>query len=371
MRIGFDAKRAYFNYSGLGNYSRNTIGYLSHKYPDNEFYLYIPRKRNQIRNGTLKNQTLAYPQSWRDRNFSSFWRSYWLGKQLVRDRIDLFHGLSNEIPFDIVRNHVPTVVTIHDLIYLRFPEWYKPIDRKIYTMKAKFSCWNADRVIAISEQTRADIIHYFNIPEEKIDVVYQGCDPDFNEQWKDGRKLELSEKYQLPDSYILYIGTIEPRKNLLQVIKARHLGNLDIPLIVVGRSTPYIKEIHTYIAEHSLKNITFLQDVPNEDLPGIYQMADAFIYPSRFEGFGIPILEALFSRTPVITSNGGCFQEAGGQSSMYVDPDDTNEMIHAIRNILEDENLRSVMKEKGYEHAQKFREDIIADNLMEVYRKVY
>ncbi|MCK5463163.1 MAG: glycosyltransferase family 4 protein, partial [Bacteroidales bacterium] len=184
-------------------------------------------------------------------------------------------------------------------------------------------------------------------------------------------KQNLSQRYHLPASYLLYIGTIEPRKNLLQVIKARHMGNLDIPLIIIGRSTPYIKQINEYIAEHSLKNITFLQDVPNDDLPGIYQLADAFIYPSRFEGFGIPILEALFSRTPVITSCGSCFKEAGGNSSVYVDPDDTEEMIHAIRLVLEDENMRTEMQETGYEHAQKFKEEIIADNLMEVYRKVF
>jgi glycosyltransferase involved in cell wall biosynthesis len=230
---------------------------------------------------------------------------------------------------------------------------------------------NADRVIAISEQTRSDIIQYFKTPEEKIDVVYQGCDPNFYEQWDEAEKQKLSQRYSLPASYLLYVGTIEPRKNLLQVIKARHRGKLDIPMIVIGRSTPYIKRIHEYITEHSLKNITFLQDVPNEDLPGIYQLADAFIYPSRFEGFGIPILEALFSRTPVITSSGSCFDEAGGKSSMYVDPDDTDEMIHAIRLVLENEKLRSEMQENGYEHARKFKEDIIADNLMEVYRKVF
>jgi glycosyltransferase involved in cell wall biosynthesis len=370
MRIGFDAKRAYFNYSGLGNYSRNTIRYLSQKFPDNEFYLYIPGTKNQIRNGTDKNHTLVYPRSWKDRKFSSFWRSYWLGKQLVRDGLDLYHGLSNEIPFDIIKNHVPSVVTIHDLIFLRFPDWYNPIDRRIYSRKAKFSCMNADRVIAISRQTRADIIQYFQIPEDKIDVVYQGCDPDFYEPWDDAEKIQLASKYHLPASYLLYVGTIEARKNLLQLIKARHKGNLDIPLIVIGRSTPYIKQVHEYIKNHSLKNITFLQDVPNSDLPGIYQLAEAFIYPSRFEGFGIPILEALFSGTPVITSSGSCFDEAGGKSSLYVNPDDTDEMIHAIRLVLENEKLRSEMQEKGYAYAQRFKQDIIADNVMEVYRKI-
>ncbi len=370
MRIGFDAKRAYFNYSGLGNYSRNTIRYLSQKFPDIECYLYIPKKKNQIPNGAFTNHTLVYPQSWKGRNFSSLWRSYWLGKELVRDGIQLYHGLSNEIPFDIIKNNVPSVVTIHDLIFLRFPEWYKAIDRKIYGKKARFSCTNADRVISISEQTRSDIVNYFRTPEEKIDVVYQGCDPDFYEQWTEGAKQTLKQKYHLPASYLLYVGTIEPRKNLLQVIQARHRGKLDIPLIIIGRSTPYIRQIHEYIASNSLKNITFLKDVPNEDLPGIYQMADAFVYPSRFEGFGIPILEAIFSRTPVITSKGGCFRETGGESSIYVDPDDTDELIHAIRLVLENVQLRTEMQEKGYNHACKFKDENIADNLMEVYRKV-
>ena len=370
MRIGFDAKRAYFNYSGLGNYSRNTIRLLSRHFPENDYYLYIPRKKNQITHGTYPNHTLVYPKSWKARNLSSFWRSYWLGKQLVLDGLDLYHGLSNEIPFDIHHNRVPSVVTIHDLIFLRFPEWYPPIDRKIYSRKAAFACLHADRVVAISRQTRSDIIHYLGTPEEKIDVVYQGCDPGFYREWNGSEKQEIVSRYQLPDTYLLYVGTIEPRKNLLQVIKSRHLGKLDVPLIVIGRMTPYIKQIRKYMTEHSLRNITFLQDIPNNDLPGIYQQAEAFIYPSRFEGFGIPILEALFSRTPVITSSGSCFNEAGGQSSIYVDPDNTEEMAHAIRRVLDSGDLRAEMKKKGYEHAQKFRDEIIANNLMEVYRKV-
>jgi glycosyltransferase involved in cell wall biosynthesis len=370
MRIGFDAKRAYFNYSGLGNYSRNTIRQLSTHFPENDYYLYVPRKRNQITNGTYPNHTLVYPRSWKTRNLSSFWRSYWLGKQLLRDGLDLYHGLSNEIPFDMPGQRVPSVVTIHDLIFLRFPEWYPPIDRKIYSRKAAFACSHADRIVAISRQTRSDIIQYLGTPEEKIDVVYQGCDPGFCREWTGSEKLEIIRKYQLPDTYLLYVGTIEPRKNLLQVIKSLHLGKLDVPLIVIGRTTPYIKQIRQYMAEHSLKHIVFLQDIPNDDLPGIYQQAGAFIYPSRFEGFGIPILEALFSRTPVITSRGSCFDEAGGPSSIYVDPDNTEEMADAIKRLLESVDLRAEMKEKGYEHARKFTDEIIANNLMEVYRKV-
>ena len=370
MRIGFDAKRAFFNFSGLGNYSRNTIAYLGSKYPENEYHLYIPRRKLRIPNGEMSKYTLEYPQSWTGRKLSSFWRSYWLGKRLEKDRIEVYHGLSNEIPFDLPRPKVRSVVTIHDLIFMRYPEWYRPIDRKIYVKKAKHACQEADRIIAISNQTSSDIQEYTGTSPDRIDVVHQGCDPVFYSPVSEDGKKQLKQKYSLPSDYILYVGTIEPRKNLLKIVQALHSGSLDIPLIIIGRATPYIETVREFIGEHGMKNIRFLKDVPNEDLPGIYQLADAFIYPSRFEGFGIPILEALFSRTPVITSSGSCFDEAGGKSSMYIDPDDTDEMIHAIRLVLEDKKRRSEMQEKGYEHAQKFKEEIIADNLMEVYRKV-
>jgi glycosyltransferase involved in cell wall biosynthesis len=149
-----------------------------------------------------------------------------------------------------------------------------------------------------------------------------------------------------------------------------HLKSINIPLIVIGRSTPYLEKVHRFIADTSMPNIHFLKDVPNGDLPGIYQMADIFIYPSRFEGFGIPILEALSSGTPVITSKHGCFPEAGGPSSEYVDPDDTEEMASSILKILGDSDLREKMKKEGLEHALGFRDTIIAENIMQVYRKL-
>ncbi len=370
MRIGFDAKRAFFNFSGLGNYSRNIIRYLGKKFPEHDYFLYIPKRKFSIRNGESGKHNLVYPQSWAGKNFSSLWRSYWLGKKLESDGIDLYHGLSNEIPFDMPRPDVRSVVTIHDLIFLRFPEWYNSIDRCIYTKKARHSCHEADRIIAISEQTRSDIQEFFGISPDKIDVVYQGCDPAFYSQVNDEEKIRLTEKYALPPAYLLYVGTIEPRKNLLSIVQAMHMGSLDIPLIIIGRPTHYLEKVRKFIGEHSMKNVSFLQNVPNEDLPGLYQMAEVFIYPSRFEGFGIPILEALSSRTPVITSTGSCFAEAGGKSSAYVDPDKPGELAETIRKILDDKELQNTMSTEGYAHALQFTEDIIAENIMQVYRKV-
>ncbi len=369
MRIGFDAKRAFFNFSGLGNYSRNTIRNLGTRFPEHEYYLYIPKRKNRVLNGEFEKHTLAYPQSWIGKKLSSFWRSYWLGRRLESDGIDLYHGLSNEIPFDMPRP-VRSVVTIHDLIFLRFPEWYKPIDRRIYIKKSRHSCREANRIIAISEQTRSDIQEFFGISPDKIDVVYQGCDPSFYSPVDDKEKARLYEKYSLPRVFLLYVGTIEPRKNLLSIVQAMHMDSLDIPLVVIGRPTAYLEKVRQFIREHSMKNIAFLQNVPNEDLPGLYQMAEIFIYPSRFEGFGIPILEALSSSTPVITSTGSCFPEAGGKHSAYIDPDNPEELAATIRKILDDKDLQETMRAKGFAHAMQFTEDIIAENIMQVYRKI-
>jgi glycosyltransferase involved in cell wall biosynthesis len=369
MRIGFDAKRAFFNFSGLGNYSRNTIRSMGTRFPEHDYFLYIPKRKYRIQNGEFEKHTLVYPQSFTGRNLPWLWRSYWLGRKLREDGIELYHGLSNEIPFDMPTPGVRSVVTIHDLIYMRYPGWYKPIDRAIYIRKARHAARKADRIIAISGQTGSDIQEFIGVSPEKIDVVYQGCDPAFYSPVRDTEKSRIKEKYGLPGEYLLYVGTIEPRKNLLKIIQALEMDSHEIPLIVIGRATPYLEKVRQFIHEHSIQNIFFLRDVPNEDLPGIYQMAKIFIYPSRFEGFGIPILEALASLTPVITSTGGCFSEAGGKSTSYVDPESAEELAVTIRKILDDSQLQDSMKRDGFEHSLQFTEDRITDNIMQVYRK--
>ena len=370
MRIGFDAKRAFFNFSGLGNYSRNTIRQMSRGFPENEYYLYIPKNKGQIENQVLENQTPVFPSTPVARKFSSFWRSFWLSKALERDGIDLYHGLSGEIPFGIHKYSVKTVVTVHDLIFLRYPHWYKAIDRAIYTRKSRYACFHADRIIAISGQTKRDIMEYFDTSSDKIDVVYQGCDPAFYTQVDEQKKGSLRKKYSLPAQYLLYVGTIEPRKNLLQIVRALHISGSGLPLVVIGRETPYAKIVRQYISEHRQDNILFLGRVPNEDLPALYQMAAIFIYPSRFEGFGIPMLEALNSGTPVITSKGSCFSEAGGPHSRYIDPDQPEDIAASIIKIMEDPGLARQMSEMGKKHAERFREETMAPAIMDVYRKV-
>ena len=304
------------------------------------------------------------------RLFRDYWHSFYLSKELMRDRIQIFHGLSHEIPFNFPKKQVKSIVTIHDLIFLRLPHMYRLIDRTIYETKFRYSCKASDRIIAVSRQTADDIREFFHIPNEKIDVVYQGCNPVFNAEVPLIEKEILRMKYLLPKSFLLYVGTIEERKNLLTLIKALHFSKIDIPLVVIGKPTPYLNKVIEFIERHSLVNIIFCDMVQDQDLPGLYQLADLFVYPSFFEGFGIPILEALYSRVPVITSRSSSMTEAGGEHTLYVDPNNVEEMSAAIKKVLFDRELQEKMIAEGYRHARKFDADKVAANIMKVYNKV-
>lgn len=376
MRIGLDAKRAVFNLTGLGNYSRDVIRILLERYPENQYFLYSP---GFIENPRLKfltnsdNFTLRTPSSHIDKMFESYWRSFRVVRELMADKLDIYHGLSNELPFGIKESKLKTVVTVHDLIFLRYPQTYSFIDRNIYTKKISHCCRTADRIIAISEQTKKDIIHYLDVSEEKIDVVYQGCSPLFKNEMDKGKLLKVKERHKLPDNYILCVGTVEERKNLASLVGAFNLmkDKHDTYLLVVGKKTAYIDTVMQEVNRFNLQDrVIFLQNVDFDDLPAIYRLAKVFVYPSIFEGFGIPIIEAMYSKTPVVTTAGGCFPEAGGPGSKYVDSNNPEQIKSAIEEILDDESLSRSMAESGYNYVQKFNEQKIAEEIMNVYRRV-
>ncbi|MBL4715895.1 MAG: hypothetical protein COC01_03830 [Bacteroidetes bacterium] len=376
MNIGFDAKRAFFNYSGLGNYSRGLIDSISQCYPQNQYFLYTPFPNANRRIQFIeerKNIEVRNPKENLDRVFPSYWRSIKITDQLKTDNIDIYHGLSNELPLNIERSNAKKVVTIHDLIFLRYPEFFPFLDRTFYKVKFKKACENADKIIAISEQTKNDIIEFYKIDSTKIDVVYQTCNSIFSNQAKDNEKLEIKEKYGLYKKFILSVGTIEKRKNLLSLVKAFNLVKDDIPhdLVVIGKETKYFKKVQKFISENGLENrVRVIRDVMFVDFPIIYQIADAMIYPSLFEGFGIPIIEALFSKTPVITTNSGCFPEAGGPDSIYVDSNNIEELQTAIINVLTDDKLRMSMIDNGFKYVQQFKHQKVSENLMNVYQSL-
>jgi len=376
MKLGYDGKRAIFNMTGLGNYSRTLLRSLSQYYPDNRYFLYTPGYEHHQRLDFLRQSTnisVRTPRTLMSRSCKPLWRSYLVTHDLQSDGIELFHGLSNELPYAVTRSGAKSIVTIHDLIFLRYPELYSRIDRKIYRSKVNYACRAADRIVAVSEQTRQDIIGFLDVDPARIKVVYQSCDPIFYQVAEEAHKRQVREKHGLPSQYILYVGTIERRKNLLGIIKALPLlkQSLDVHLVVIGRGRGYKEEVLAYVKAQGLTaRVHFLTNVPFADFPAIYQMASAFVLPSLFEGFGIPITEALWSNCPVITSAGGCFAEAGGPSSIYVAPGDDAALANAIMRVLEDGDLAKKMRVDGYAYVQRFRDETTAAVMMGLYQEI-
>ncbi|RXK85620.1 glycosyltransferase family 4 protein [Filimonas effusa] len=378
MKIAFEAKRAYTNGTGLGHYSRTLLSSLAVNFPEHSYYLCTPRLTDRYNAAAFSNMQVVTPQRFPSRLFTSAWRSSWVKKDLKRLGIDLYHGLSHEIPMGIQHTGIKTVVTIHDLIFERYPGQFNAIDVKIYRKKFSYACAHADRVIAISQQTKDDIMHYYGTPAEKIDVCYQSCNPMFAGRVSEEERRVIRERYQLPERYYLYVGSVIERKNLLTICKAVKALQNDIPLVVIGDGDGYKKQVLQYIAENGLGDkILFLSDRAEtkglasfrsaEDFPAIYQQAICMIYPSIFEGFGIPVLEALFSQIPVITSNLSCLPEAGGPGAWYIDPYDVGQLAEGMRCFATDAVLCRERAAQGVAYAQNFTADKCAAAVMQVY----
>lgn len=374
MKIGFDAKRAAQNRTGLGNYSRFVLQMLADFAPDNEYVLYIPDERKASLLGSLKGTFLQkFPKGGCWRKLCSLWRVWGITFDIQADGIGLYHGLSNELPLNIRKaKNVKSIVTIHDLIFLRYPECYPLIDRTIYNYKFRKACQHADRIVAVSECTKRDIVQLYHVNPDKIDVVYQGCDEQFKQPASDEKKAEVKRRYSLPERYIFYVGSIEERKNLLLLAKALLHLDESFQVIAVGKHTPYADRVDAFVREHRLENrFRMIHSVPFADLPALYQLSATFVYPSRYEGFGIPLLEALHSGVPAIGAHGSCLEEAGGPCSLYVAPDDDKALADAIKRTYSDEALRNRMIQEGRIYARRFEPELIAKQMLDCYRRCF
>lgn len=367
MKIGFDAKRAFLNASGLGNYSRNTLNSLHKYYPDNQFVLFTPEiKTNLFHN--YKQFDVISPDSSISKIFKSFWRSFSLSGQLKKNKLDLFHGLSNELPEGIHKSEIPAVVTIHDLIFMRFPEFYKPIDRKIYYSKVKYACTSAKKIIAISDQTKNDIVEFLKINPDKIEVIYQSISPKF---YKPQKTESITTKYGISDNFILAVGTIEARKNQLSILKAIHAKKIDTQVVFVGKPTNYSFEIMKFISENKMDDqVKFLNNIPRKDLVGLYQLAKLSVYISVYEGFGLPVIESMASSCPVITSNVSCLPETAGGAAVLCAPGDSYELGIQIKKMLQDEKFRNEWIQKGRERAKIFHPEFFSKKMISLYSDI-
>ena len=368
MRIGFDAKRALNNYTGLGNHARILLNAMMRDYPANDYLVFTPKVEQYLFPELQGRFELCLPEGMMR---GGIWRSWGLTGDLVKRQVQLFHGLSNELPFNIHRSGIKTVVTIHDLIFLKHTEQYPFTDRQIYALKTRYAVKHAHKIIAVSQETKKDLMHFYQVPEEKMEVIYPSVDINF--QTSVSYDVSLSEAYELPAKFILNVGSFFPRKNQKTLIEAFALikDKIEEDLVLVGAYGSVMEEVEALIAEKKLgSRVKIVTTVSNADMPGVYRLASLFVFPSLFEGFGAPVLEALFSGVPVIASKGGAIEEAAGEGAIIVDPRSVEEMADAMLKVLSSKTVQQQMREAGYKHAQTMTDKVFAEKTMQVYQQV-
>ena len=363
MRIGFDAKRLFLNNTGLGNYSRTLVRNLVKYFPDHSYYLYSPRVEKNKENTFFfeqDNVKIITPQ----KGGGAAWRSRGVLKEIKKDGIDVFHGLSNELPYGISQLETKSVVTIHDVIFERYPKQYGIFDRLMYRSKTKNAIAQSDRVVSISNQTTEDLVKYYYAPLEKISLLYQTCNPSFTD------KPSLLE--QKENKYFLYVGSVIERKNLISILQAMDC----IPkeqrqkLIIVGTGNSYYKRAKNYAEKNGLEPwLEWKGSMDNSGLRSLYENAIALIYPSIFEGFGIPVIESMFAGRPVITSNLSSLKEAGGEAAMLIDPFSVSELAAAMQTIC-DKDFQSSLLAKIPKHLEQFDPKNLSNQLIGIYESL-
>jgi glycosyltransferase involved in cell wall biosynthesis len=368
LRIGFDAKRLFNNFTGLGNYSRTLVNNLVHYYPEQEYHLFTPKiKRNQETLPFLNYLSIKVHQS--PHRFSGYWRTFSMTSTLQKKGIQIYHGLSHEIPVGTPQKGIKSVVTIHDLIYKRHPEFFPFVDRQLYDLKYKYACQKANKIVAVSQATKQDIIELYGIAPEKVEVIYQTCNDRFKRFLAQEDRDAVLHQHHLPSEFMLYVGSIIPRKNLKTIIEAMAIlpPAVRIPLVVVGEGSSYKQQVLETIKNLQLQDWVLFPKTHYEELPALYQQANLFLYPSFYEGFGIPILEALYACTPVIAADNAALKEAGGGGAHYVQPTDIEMMAYAMEKIITDANYAQSLADAGQEHLTQFDSRLLSKQLMDLY----
>lgn len=371
MRIGFDAKRAFANKTGLGNYSRFVLDALTTHEPGHEYLAYTPKNNQHLFDG-FPSGSIRYPRGFVDQKLSAYWRYSRITRQLHAEHVDIYHGLSNEIPQGLRQAGIRSVVTIHDLIFERLPHLFKPVDRAIYRHKFQSACKRADSVVAVSDQTRRDLIELYSVDDAKIKVIYQDCNPVFQKQLTLEESSRICAEYGIGGPFVLCVGTLEERKNQHRLVEAfAHLKDHDFKLILVGKPTGYLQKIKDTIQRLKLENrVLLLHNVSTPHLPALYQQAEVFTYISIYEGFGIPIVEALHSGTAVLAAKGSCLEEAGGPGGLYADPFQTENISEQLQKLVTDVHLRRTLSEAGKQYVQQFSGRHIARQLVQLYESL-
>jgi glycosyltransferase involved in cell wall biosynthesis len=362
MRIAIDARK--LRDFGIGTYIRNILLELSRQDRDTEFVVIC--RPNDVDLGTRLGPNFRMVV---DRS-----KPYSVGEQLsipicvARERVHLIHEPHYVLPPAI---RCRSVVTIHDCIHLRFPQY---LPNRLAHVYARGSMWSAtrqaDRILTVSEASKHDILKFFNVAPEKVSVIYNAIDERFLQPPDEAQMDRVRQRYQLDHPFVLYVGNIKPHKNVTRLIEAfgqaRTDGLEDVKLLVIGDDLSRYPALRQTVHRQKLdKHVRFLGFQPHEMLSSFYRLARVFVFPSLYEGFGLPPLEAMACGTPVVTSNVSSMPEVAGEAAVLVDPYDVRSIADGIRRAATDEPLRQALIERGLARARTFS---WADSVERIHR---
>jgi glycosyltransferase involved in cell wall biosynthesis len=367
VRIGIDARKLHD--FGIGTYIRNLLRQLARLDRVTEFVLFcrpedIPALKSLGENFRAVAETAS--------NYS-LTEQFRIPLALKREGVTLFHAPHYVLPPLV---HCRSVVTIHDCIHLMFPQ-YLPSRFALAYARASMSLASrrATRILTVSESSKRDIIKFFGTDPKKIDVIYNAYDERFGVEPREEEVVRVRERYQLQSEFVLYAGNVKPHKNLERLIEAFHLvrnrGLHHLKLVLIGDDISRYAALRHAVHRHQLhKYVRFLGYLPEETLAVMYRLAGVFVFPSLYEGFGLPPLEAMASGTPVVTSNVSSLPEVAGDAAVLVDPYDPASIADGIYRVLADEGLRRDLRRRGLTRARQFSWETSVRRVQEIYREV-
>jgi glycosyltransferase involved in cell wall biosynthesis len=372
MIIGYDAKRAFHNPTGLGNYSRTLLTAMFKQHPENQYVLFDTK--NPMDLPYFQRALRESGAQWKYEGSSgSFGRMLSWGKKAAGLKLDVYHGLSNEIPLDWnSRRGTKAVVTIHDVIFRRFPEAYKWTDRFIYQQKTAFACKKADLILVPSKQTRADLEGWFPACKGRVEVLYQDTSPAFHYRKRPEAVAKVLYKYDLVERpYILCVSRLEKRKNHLRLLEAfkKVMPQMQEDLVLVGGRGDTADEVLDQVGDFNGR-LRWLGAVDSDDLVNLYDGCVFTVFPSVFEGFGIPVLESIRRGKAVLTSKDSCFEEVAGDAGGYVDSMSADDIAEGMLAISEDAGLRFQLEEAARRQASRFDLKTLTEELHSHYKRL-
>ncbi|HET9064441.1 MAG TPA: glycosyltransferase family 1 protein [Gemmatimonadales bacterium] len=375
-RLGFDAIRALHNGTGLGNYARHLLAGLAEAAPERELHLYTPRQadpRFARVAEMVAGHTHAPDSPWRMPVARNLWRTFRLGRDAARDGIELYHGLTQELPRDLPETGIKSVLTVPDLLYVTRPELFGAIDRQSYRWRYRWSVQHADAIIAISSGTREDLVHHFGVAPSRITVLPPAVDPCFARPSTPADQRAARERHSLPDRYVIVVGTLEPRKNQRLAIAAlAEPAARDLALVLVGRDGGSAASLHEVARRLGVDaRVHLLTNVGPRDLPSLVAGARVASYLSEAEGFGMPIVEAQAAGVPVVATRGGNLEDAGGDAARYVARDDPAALALAWQELSQDGGTRERAIVASRIHAAAFEGRPLAVRLLAIYDAVH